>query len=229
MDHLVSPPLADPFGARATLSTSLGTTVSYYRLAALADQGFSDLGTLPFTVRILLENALRHAGGEFVGSGVVEALAGWKPRPAGEAASDIEIPFLPARVVLQDFTGVPAWSTSPRCARPSRGWAATSRRINPARAGRSGDRSLGPGRSLRHPARLRPQRRAGVRAQPRAVRAAALGAAVVPELPRRAARHRHRPPGQPRVPGAGRRDPADSARKRSPSPIRWSAPTPTRR
>jgi aconitate hydratase len=108
MDNLVSAPLADPFGARATLSTSLGTTVSYYRLAALTEQGLADLDTLPFTVRILLENALRHAGGEFVERGVVEALVGWKPRPATEAASEIEVPFLPGRVLLQDFTGVPA-------------------------------------------------------------------------------------------------------------------------
>ncbi|MDQ3412971.1 MAG: aconitase family protein, partial [Chloroflexota bacterium] len=108
MNTLVSSPLADPYGARATLSTSLGTTVSYYRLAALAEQGVANLDSLPFTVRILLENALRHAGGDFVDRDVIEALARWQPRPAGDAAAEIEIPFLPGRVLLQDFTGVPA-------------------------------------------------------------------------------------------------------------------------
>jgi len=98
----------DPFGARATLTTASGTTVAYFRLAALAEQGVAELDRLPFTVRVLLENALRNAGGEFVTREHVDALAGWRPRPRGEAAADIELPFLPARVVLQDFTGVPA-------------------------------------------------------------------------------------------------------------------------
>ena len=102
-------PVADPFGARATLSTTQGLTVTYYRLAALQDQGLiPDFDALPFTLRILLENALRNAGGEFGEAGVVEALGAWRPRPVGEAAADIEIPFLPGRVLLQDFTGVPA-------------------------------------------------------------------------------------------------------------------------
>ena len=109
MANLVSPPLGDPFGARATLSTPQGTTVSYYRLAALAEQGIApDLDSLPFTVRILLENVLRNAGGEFVEANIVEALAQWRPRPRSEEREDIEVPFLPGRVLLQDFTGVPA-------------------------------------------------------------------------------------------------------------------------
>ncbi|MFM9105928.1 MAG: aconitate hydratase AcnA [Chloroflexota bacterium] len=97
----------DPFGARATLTTASGDRVAYYRLAALAEQGLADLDALPFTVRILLENLLRNAGGEFVDAAVVQAVAGWRPRPAGAPAADIELPFLPGRVVLQDFTGVP--------------------------------------------------------------------------------------------------------------------------
>jgi aconitate hydratase len=106
MDSLLASP-PDPFGARASLTTAQGTTVTYYRLSALAEQGIADLDSLPFTVRILLENLLRHAGGEFVDESVVTSIAGWKPRPADAPAADIELPFLPGRVVLQDFTGVP--------------------------------------------------------------------------------------------------------------------------
>ncbi len=106
MDQLLSP-APDPFGARATLTTTHGTTVGYYRLASLADQGYPSLDRLPYTVRILLENALRNAGGEFVDASAVEALARWRPRAKDEAPPDVELPFLPARVLLQDFTGVP--------------------------------------------------------------------------------------------------------------------------
>ncbi len=107
MDPAPLPIAPDPFNARSRLSTPFGETVTFYRLEALQEQGIANLDTLPFTVRILLENALRHAGGEFVATGVVEALGKWEPRPAGEG-STMELPFLPGRVVLQDFTGVPA-------------------------------------------------------------------------------------------------------------------------
>ncbi|MDQ3779392.1 MAG: aconitase family protein, partial [Chloroflexota bacterium] len=108
MEEIVTKPRPDPFGARATLTTAQGTTVAYYRLAQLAENGIADLDSLPFTVRILLENVLRNAGGEFAGADDVETLARWQPRAADAAAADVEIPFLPGRVVLQDFTGVPA-------------------------------------------------------------------------------------------------------------------------
>src|SRR5690606_37661850 len=61
------------------------------------------LDRLPYAIRVLLENALRHAGHGLVDAGHVRAIAGWTPATAGQA----EIPFMPARVVLQDFTGVP--------------------------------------------------------------------------------------------------------------------------
>ena len=89
----------DPFGARAPLGPGLP---SYYRLAAVADR--IDLARTPVTIKILLENVLRHAGGGIVGAGDVERLTAWRPGVAAEA----EVPFMPARVVLQDFTGVPA-------------------------------------------------------------------------------------------------------------------------
>jgi aconitate hydratase len=89
----------DPFGARASLGPGLP---AYYRLGALGDR--IDLGSAPITVKILLENVLRHAGGGIVTVADVERLSAWRPGVAAEA----DVPFMPARVVLQDFTGVPA-------------------------------------------------------------------------------------------------------------------------
>src|SRR5229473_3552408 len=95
----------DVFGARTTLETTRGT-ITYYRLDSLARRGVQALDRLPFTIKILLENVLRHAGSELVNEGDVLSLANWVPGQA--AQSDAEYPFLPARVLLQDFTGVPA-------------------------------------------------------------------------------------------------------------------------
>ncbi len=89
------------FGARATLSVG-NRSYTYFRLDALAELGF-DLKTLPFSLKVLLENLLRYEDGRSVLKGDVEALAGWDPK----AAIDKEIAFRPARVLLQDFTGVP--------------------------------------------------------------------------------------------------------------------------
>ncbi|MFM8529914.1 MAG: aconitate hydratase AcnA, partial [Ilumatobacteraceae bacterium] len=97
----------DTFGARELLTLGDGSLVAYYRLGALQDQGLTNLDRLPFTVRILLENQLRHAGGEFVDPNHVEALAKWSPSRVSNPDDEFELPFMPARVVLQDFTGVP--------------------------------------------------------------------------------------------------------------------------
>ena len=91
----------DRFGTRSELPGG----VAYYRLDALAQRGVGDVSRLPMTVRILLENLLRHVGDRFVTDDDVAALAGWDGRPAEH---DRERAFVPARVLLQDFTGVPA-------------------------------------------------------------------------------------------------------------------------
>ena len=89
------------FAARDTLR--VGTKeYTYFRLAALAERG-ADLATLPYSLKILLENLLRFEDGRSVVAGDVEALASWKPG----APSSKEIAYRPARVLLQDFTGVP--------------------------------------------------------------------------------------------------------------------------
>ena len=90
----------DPFSARATLRVGERDLVIH----RLDRAGLADLDRAPMTVKILLENVLRHAGGEVVTEDDVRTLAAWRPGGAGEA----EVPFLPARVILQDFTGVPA-------------------------------------------------------------------------------------------------------------------------
>ena len=89
----------DPFHARASLGAGLP---DLYRLSAIGH--LIDLERAPVTLKILLENVLRHAGGGIVEAADVETLAAWRPGVAAEA----EIPFMPARVLLQDFTGVPA-------------------------------------------------------------------------------------------------------------------------
>ncbi len=95
----------DVFGARAKLQ-GVADTVIYYRLDVLAERGVSGLERLPFTVKIMLENVLRNVGGGLVNEDEVYSLARWVPGHA--AQSEVEYPFMPARVLLQDFTGVPA-------------------------------------------------------------------------------------------------------------------------
>ncbi|GAB6068216.1 aconitate hydratase AcnA [Methylothermus subterraneus] len=93
----------DPFGSRAQLPTSSGK-VTYFSLERLEAQNLGAVSALPVTIKILLESVLRHCDGERVKEQDVAALARWNP--AGGA--EFEIPFRPARVLLQDFTGVPA-------------------------------------------------------------------------------------------------------------------------
>ena len=81
-----------------------GQTYAFYSLAALERQGFPGVARLPYSLKILLENLLRHEDGAFVKRDDILALANWDPR----STEDHDINFHPARVLLQDFTGVPA-------------------------------------------------------------------------------------------------------------------------
>ena len=90
------------FGSQAELQTGSGT-YTYYRLQSLVDAGVGHVDRLPFSLRILLENLLRYEDGRGVTRDDIEALASWTPN----SGSDREIAFTPARVLLQDFTGVP--------------------------------------------------------------------------------------------------------------------------
>src|SRR5438874_10838007 len=75
-----------------------------FSLPILQAAGFPDLQRLPYSIKILLENALRHEDGRFVKPADIEALARWDLKGSAQK----EISFAPARVLLQDFTGVPA-------------------------------------------------------------------------------------------------------------------------
>jgi len=91
----------DTFKTRATLTVG-GETIHYYSLPALA-QAFPGVARLPYSLKILLENLLRREDNAFVKTEDIRALAGWDPKTIGEK----EMSFMPARVLLQDFTGVP--------------------------------------------------------------------------------------------------------------------------
>jgi len=91
------------FGTRTALPAG-GRAVQIYSLPALQQAGFPDVARLPYSMKILLENLLRHEDGRFVKAADVEALARWDLKSSVQK----EISFAPARVLLQDFTGVPA-------------------------------------------------------------------------------------------------------------------------
>ncbi|HTS70348.1 MAG TPA: aconitate hydratase AcnA [Terriglobia bacterium] len=93
----------DVFGARASLQTAGGPAV-IYRLDRLEKSGRGAVSRLPFSIKVLLEALLRNCDGALVTEEDVTALASWK----AQAPAPREVPFKPARVILQDFTGVPA-------------------------------------------------------------------------------------------------------------------------
>jgi aconitate hydratase A / 2-methylisocitrate dehydratase len=92
---------SDSFGARSTLDVG-GHSYEIFRLEALAER--FDVARLPYSIKVLLENVLRLEDGVAVTPATIEAIAGWD----AAAEPSVEIPFQPARVLMQDFTGVPA-------------------------------------------------------------------------------------------------------------------------
>jgi aconitate hydratase len=95
-------PTANSFGTRTALPIA-GRTVQMFSLPALAAAGFPEIARLPYSLKILLENLLRNEDGRFVKAADIEALAKWDVKSTAAR----EISFMPARVLLQDFTGVP--------------------------------------------------------------------------------------------------------------------------
>ncbi len=92
----------DSFGAKGTLDVG-DRSYQIYRLSAVSDEGL-DVASLPYSLKILLENLLRTEDGSDITADDVRAVAGWDP----ESEPSKEIQYTPARVIMQDFTGVPA-------------------------------------------------------------------------------------------------------------------------
>ena len=149
----------------------------------------------------------------------IEALAAWDPR----ATPAKEIAFMPARVLLQDFTGVPAVVDLAAMRDAMRQMGGDARRINPLQPVELViDHSV---QVDEYGSRAAFLINAELEFERNRERYAFLrwGQKAFQQLPRRAARHRHRPPGEPRVPGAG----GDGGRTAGPTPTPWSAPTRT--
>ena len=95
-------PAANPFNARKTLSTKSGN-YTYFSLDALKQQNIGHVDRLPYSIKVLLEAMLRNVDGFVVSADDVTGLAAWNAK----SPAKVELPFMPGRVVLQDFTGVP--------------------------------------------------------------------------------------------------------------------------
>jgi aconitate hydratase len=95
-------PTLNSFGAQTSLEVG-GRAIQYYSLRTLEAAGFPRVARLPFSIKVLLENLLRREDGRFVKADDVRTLAGWDVT----STTQREISFMPARVLLQDFTGVP--------------------------------------------------------------------------------------------------------------------------
>ena len=91
------------FNTRQSFKLASGKQASLYSLPALEAAGIGKISRLPVSIRIVLESVLRNCDGKKVSEQHVRELANWKP----SAARSEEIPFVVARIVLQDFTGVP--------------------------------------------------------------------------------------------------------------------------
>src|SRR4051812_15467082 len=92
---------SDSFGAKGTLDVG-GKDYEIYRLSAVTGDGL-DVASLPYSLKVLLENLLRTEDGANITADDIKAIAGWD----ADAEPDQEIQFTPARVIMQDFTGVP--------------------------------------------------------------------------------------------------------------------------
>src|ERR1700722_3832685 len=178
----------------------LDDEVWFHSLAALADALGQNLDRLPISLKVLIENLLRHEDDITVTREDIAALASW-PAPA---ALDREVAFYPVRVLMPDSSGVPLLidMAALRDAMVARGL--DPRRINPV---------IPTDLVIDHSVRVDfagapdafAQSRRRARAQSRALRRGALGDGAIREFPRGAARQRHRPSGQHRALRAGRR------------------------
>src|SRR5713226_7569093 len=122
----MAPASKNSFGTRGALSAA-GSDYQIFRIAELEKHGVGQPSCLPVSLKVLLENLLRHEDARLVKSGDVEALARWNPaKPAQK-----EVNFMPARVLMQDFTGVPAVADLAAMRDAVKTMGGDPRRINP--------------------------------------------------------------------------------------------------
>ena len=190
--------MTDSFGARSTLQVS-GREYEIHRLDAL--QSRFDVARLPYSLKVLLENCLRLEDGAGVTADDIETIATWNAK----AEPSKEIPFQPSRVLMQDFTGVPAVVDLAAMRDAIDELGSDPAKINPlVPVDLIIDHSVqvdafGNARAFEG------QRRARVRAQPESATSSCAGdRKAFDNFPRGAARDRHLPPGQPRAPRPGR-------------------------
>ncbi|MFX0138645.1 MAG: aconitate hydratase AcnA [Candidatus Hodarchaeota archaeon] len=93
----------DPYRAKDVIDIG-GRKITIYRINRLKEMGIADISCLPYSIKVLLEAILRQVDGKFITKEHVESLAQWDPRNIPKK----EVPFIPARMILQDFTGIPA-------------------------------------------------------------------------------------------------------------------------
>ena len=192
----------DQLKARRTLDVG-AKSYHYYALDAIAEAGLGDIARLPYSLKVLLENLLRHENGRTVTVDDIKATAAWLEG----RSSKQEIAFHPGAHLA---AGLHRRACGGRSCRDAPGDGRARRRSaedQPAGDGRSGDRPLGDGRHVRLRRGVPGQRQARVRAQPRALFVPPLGLQGVRQFPGRAAGHRDLPSGQPGIPRPDRVDP----------------------
>jgi hypothetical protein len=180
------------FGSKSTLTVG-GSDYEIFRIDTVPGHE-----KLPFSLKVLLENLLRTEDGANVTKDHIQALGSWEPT----AEPDTEIQFTPARVIMQDFTGVPCIVDLATMREAVSALGGDPEKINPLAPRETGHRPLRHRRPVRHRERVRAERRARVRAQRRALPVPALGPDRLRRLQGRAAGNRHRASGEHRVPGA---------------------------
>ena len=204
------------FHSRSELKSG-SHTYEIFKLGALAKLGVS-LENLPYSLRILLENLLRHEDGKSVTAEDIEFLAKWDAK----AEPSREIAYMPARVLMQDFTGVPAVVDLAAMRDAMRSLGGDPEKINPLQPAELViDHSVqvdqyGTGDAL-------DQYAAGISAQPRTLCIPEVGADGVPEFLRGAAGNGNLPPGESGISGACSLHDEQTAELCA-IRIRWSAP-----
>ena len=184
-----------PAGRRSPPATAVTQSIGFRRWTA---RGFN-LSRLPFSLKILLENLLRREDGVNVTAGDIEFLANWDAK----AEPSREIAYMPARVLMQDFTGVPAVVDLGAMRDAIRTLGGDPERVNPlVPAELVIDHSVQVD-EYGTAARLRREHAVGIPKKPRALCVFEVGTDGVSQLLRRAAGDGHLPPGESRVSGAG--------------------------